>query len=84
MKYEQALKYLFILAVTIYAVTGFERWMGKESHESDIKREYYQKKEELKHKFYKYEIEQLKEDAAVDNMSDAELDSTWAVGFGDD
>lgn len=84
MKYEQAVKYVFILFVTIYAVISFERWMAKESHESDIKREYYQKKEELKHKFYKYEIQQLKEDADVDNMSNAELDSAWADGFGDD
>ncbi|MFT5724172.1 MAG: trans-2-enoyl-CoA reductase [Bacteroidia bacterium] len=79
---KQAAKYIFILGVTIYAIVGFERWMSKETHESDIKRKYEQEKTVLKQKIYKNEIEQLKEEAIIDGMSNDELDSTWATIFG--
>jgi len=88
MNYEQAIKYLFILIGSIYLVTVIERNFGNESHESDIKRQYDQEKrqmwsenEELKHEIRKRDAEQLKEEIVIDGMSNAELDSSWAIIF---
>lgn len=81
-------KNIFILIGAIYLITVIERKLLKEDDQTEIMIEHAQEKAQmqseinvLNNKVHSYEIEIIKNNATVDTLSDAQLDSVWTDLF---
>ena len=88
MKKELTLKNILILIGAIYLIVTVERFLSRETYNSEMIVQYRQDKEVMKAdidllntKLFNYEVKILKIRQSVIDMSNVELDSTWSDIF---